>query len=181
MKITVIDGNKATNELEAFVSTYAAELRKHASEVLVFPLRDMTIKHCSGCSSCSTKTPGKCAHRDDQEVILREVMSADRVVLIYPLTRGFMNALMKNFVDRLFPLELPFIEFRKAEMSHRLRYDKYPDWGFVVHKEEDTTPAELEVSLELNSHLASFYKARLVLNEVTDTSPTEVAHETLRS
>ena len=48
-------------------------------------LKDKDIKHCSGCFTCWTKTPGKCIHKDDMEELLHKISQADVIVYATPL------------------------------------------------------------------------------------------------
>ena len=47
------------------LSCLVAGMRDAGAEVEVVNLREKRIKHCIGCFTCWTKTPGKCIHQDD--------------------------------------------------------------------------------------------------------------------
>lgn len=67
-------------------------------------LKDKDIKHCSGCFTCWTKTQGKCIHNDDMEELLNKISQADIIVYATPLYYYTVTGLMKDFMDRMLPL-----------------------------------------------------------------------------
>jgi len=176
MRVMVIDGAPADGRLSALAEAIAGELASTPADTHVFQLRALSIQPCLGCMACMLRTPGLCAIQDDQQTLLREILRADRVLLLYPLVCGFMSALTKVFVDRLFPLELPYIEFQEGRMTHRLRYGRYPAWGFIVGSETGMTDEEFEIAADLNRHLASYYRSPIFLNKRSSISPQEAAH-----
>ena len=55
------------------------------SEVEVIELSKVNIEHCVGCFCCWKVTPGKCAIRDDMDMIREKILESDVVVLAFPL------------------------------------------------------------------------------------------------
>ncbi|OPZ94375.1 MAG: Iron-sulfur flavoprotein [Firmicutes bacterium ADurb.Bin419] len=79
-------------------------------------LYDKKIQNCTGCSNCNTVSPGKCCIKDDMtEELLPEFISSDVVVLGSPVYFGNVNAVMKTFIDRLYP----FLDSRQEVLEGR--------------------------------------------------------------
>lgn len=89
------------------------------------------INHCIGCTDCWLKTPGICAIKDDFEVLFKKFLKADYVVLTTESKLGFISYKMKNIVDRLIPLAIPYTELHNGEMRHVSRYKKCWNIGLL--------------------------------------------------
>jgi multimeric flavodoxin WrbA/putative sterol carrier protein len=82
------------------------------------------IEPCRGCFCCWEKTPGKCVIADDMETLLRKYREAELVIWSIPLYYFGAPSKMKAFMDRLLPLNLPFIsETTDGKPVHPARYD----------------------------------------------------------
>lgn len=82
------------------------------------------IGHCRGCFHCWTKTPGQCVLRDDMDYLREQYLAADLIIWSFPLYYLGMPSKIKAFLDRLLPLNLPFIEVRDdGSCLHPARYD----------------------------------------------------------
>jgi len=66
-------------------------------------LVDKRIEFCKNCRSCTQKKGGrgKCVHDDDMEQIVKELESADALVLGSPMNFFTVTAVMKRFIERL--------------------------------------------------------------------------------
>ncbi|MGD8564575.1 MAG: NAD(P)H-dependent oxidoreductase [Desulfarculaceae bacterium] len=96
------------------------------AEVETVDLRHKKISHCLGCFSCMTKTPGKCVIKDDMTTeLFARWREADLVVYATPLFHRGMNATMKAFVERTFPICEPYLVFseERGRWTHPLRFD----------------------------------------------------------
>lgn len=89
-------------------------------------LRKMNPRDCIGCWSCWLKTPGKCVHRDLDELYSR-YLEAEKIVIFSEIKRGFVSGKLKTILDRLIPLYLPYVEVGPEGCNHIPRYGKYPD------------------------------------------------------
>lgn len=102
-------------------------MRQAGATVETINLREKHIKHCIGCFTCWSKTPGQCLHDDDMH---RELLplwrAADLVVYATPLFHHTVNGLMKTFLERTLPSIEPFLIPGTARWSHPLRYT-HPD------------------------------------------------------
>lgn len=92
------------------------------AEVKMFHLRDKQIRHCIGCFTCWTKTPGTCVHKDDMtNELLPEWLASDLCVYATPLYHFTVNADMKNFIERTLPNLEPFFVERGGKTTHPMR------------------------------------------------------------
>jgi len=98
-------------------------MREAGAEVDVVHLRKKKIKNCIGCFTCMTKTPGQCVHKDDMTVeLFPKWLESDIVIYASPLFHYTLNATMKAFIERTFPVCQPFLEQHGDVVNHPLRY-----------------------------------------------------------
>jgi len=69
-----------------------------AAEVKTIILNDLTISPCQHCDGCLET--GNCVVQDDMQMVYRELMEADRIVLASPLHFMALTAQMKAMIDR---------------------------------------------------------------------------------
>lgn len=86
--------------------------------------RAYQIHACVGCNSCWIKTPGKCAIRDDYEMIFQKILLADRVVFVAEEKLGMVTYRLKNIIDRMIAIDVPFTCICDGQARHAPRYDK---------------------------------------------------------
>jgi multimeric flavodoxin WrbA len=99
-------------------------MRDAGAEVEVVDLRKKTIRNCSGCFTCWTKTPGLCIHKDDMSSeLFPKYIKSDLVVYGTPLYHFTVNATMKAFIERTLPILQPFFEESGTATKHPLRYE----------------------------------------------------------
>ena len=105
---------------------------KGASKETVY-LAHKKIHNCIGCFSCWFKTPGKCVFNDDMEALFKKFIDADLIIFGTPLYFFTMSGLLKNFLDRLLPLALPFMKKSQTGLiTHPPRYPEKPKKYFLV-------------------------------------------------
>lgn len=124
MRIVAFNGSPraAEGNTEVLLQAFLAGARAEGAETEVIYLATKNIAHCTGCFSCWTKTPGECVHRDDMPDLLLRVRSADVAVLAFPLYGNMVPGLMKDFIDRTFPLGHPAIKKIGGQYIHPTRY-----------------------------------------------------------
>ncbi|MDD5265071.1 MAG: NAD(P)H-dependent oxidoreductase [Candidatus Bipolaricaulis sp.] len=124
MRIVAFNGSPraAEGNTEVLLQAFLAGARAEGAETEVNYLATKDIAHCTGCFSCWTKTPGECVHRDDMPDLLLRVRSADVAVLAFPLYGNMVPGLMKDFIDRTFPLGHPAIKKIAGQYVHPARY-----------------------------------------------------------
>lgn len=132
MKILVVNGSpkgEQSNSLrltEKFLEGLleAEEEQGHpAAEVDRVSVAQEEIAPCRGCFSCWSKTPGKCVIQDGMGQILEKIRQADVLIVSFPLYFFGLPGSLKNLVDRLLPLSLPFMAAEAESGGHPARYD----------------------------------------------------------
>jgi len=131
--ILVID----TAASAAYGEKLAQMLETRGKDYELVRTEGMNISHCVGCNYCWLKTPGICCIEDDYEPILKKMIDADKLLLIGDTSLGFVSYKAKNIMDRIMPLLLMYLEFRKGKMRHRLRYDGRMDFGLIYNGDAD--------------------------------------------
>ncbi|MBF0298696.1 MAG: flavodoxin family protein [Oligoflexia bacterium] len=178
MKILIINGNPKRNYPE--FDLYLEQLKKIGNEkdiaVELLLLRDFNLHDCIGCYSCWLKTPGICFYHDDQELILREFLASNVVILASPIIMGFVSALLKCFNDRLLPLGHPFLYLKEDKMAHIPRYTHYPKTVLLLDdpKQEESNARTLieEVYQRSSRELRKIFTTKNKIQEIID----EITH-----
>ncbi len=88
------------------------------AEVTTIHLANKSISHCTGELACWFRTPGRCIHDDDMELVLAAMNDAESLVLATPVYVDGMTGLLKNCIDRMLPLADPHFETRDGHMRH---------------------------------------------------------------
>jgi len=99
-------------------------LKEGSAEVTLFNLCDMNIKPCLGDLACWLRTDGDCIQNDDMIKILPVMQKTDIIVFASPLYVDGMTGILKNTIDRMIPLVLPFVEVMGEHMWHPWRNEK---------------------------------------------------------
>jgi len=126
MKILALNGSPRGQfgNTEVLLKHFLRGCHEAGAEIETIYLKDKHIKHCSGCFCCWTKTPGKCIHKDDMEELLPKVKEADLIVYATPLYYYTVTGIMKDFMDRMLPLNSKEIVKDGDRYSHPRRYNK---------------------------------------------------------
>lgn len=85
-------------------------------------LEKLNINDCRGCFNCWSKTPGKCIFEDDMSNILKDYIEADIIVYATPLYYYGMTSILKKAIDRLIPLNKPYMVKKENGYTHPPRY-----------------------------------------------------------
>jgi hypothetical protein len=126
MKVLAINGSPrgAKGNTEVLLEQFLKGCEESGAEIETIYLKDKKIKHCSGCFTCWTKTPGKCIHNDDMEELLSKVIKADIMVYATPLYYYTVTGIMKDFMDRKLPLANREIIKVGEQYTHPSRFIK---------------------------------------------------------
>lgn len=129
MKVIAINGSPKgrASSTDKMLTPLLAGMRGAGAETETIYLVEKTIHYCRGCFACWVKTPGKCVIQDDMASLIEKLIQSDLMILATPLYIYSMTGLMKNFLDRLIPLLLPWLEESKSDprvTSHPRRYEK---------------------------------------------------------
>ena len=128
-KVLVIDGSTLGNDGNTMVLTIKfveGMCLVDDFDIDVIHLKDYRIKFCKGCFYCWNNTECKCCMDDDMAPLVRKHMEADIYIWSTPLHTFGMSAMMKNYLDRLFPIHLGEMGHRASGgEEHACRFDKY--------------------------------------------------------
>lgn len=123
----ILDGGQETNlPTEQAVNTLEEMLRDMGWSTTTQRVRDLELAPCLGCFACWVKTPGVCIIDDAGRDVARAVRQSRLVALVTPVTFGGYSSTLKNAVDRLIPLIMPYFTFIGSEVHHLRRYETYP-------------------------------------------------------
>lgn len=115
--------------------------------------------------------------KDEGEVIFRAVINSDFIIFASPLIAGFTSAMLKKVQDRLIVLLHPYLEIIHDESHHRKRYDKYPEFGVIIDKEENTNEEDIKIVKEIYDRLAiNFHSKQRFIKFVDEVSPYDIEH-----
>ena len=89
------------------------------------------MKPCLGCFCCWTKTPGQCVYHDDMKEMIPKLLEADVIIWSFPLYYFGMPSGIKAFMDRMLPMNLPFMSEREDGGS--AHPPRYPQMTQVKH------------------------------------------------
>jgi len=125
MKIFALNSSARTgsqSKTELMLNYLVDGMLKAGADVNVVNLREKNINNCTGCFSCMTKTPGKCVLKDDMtEELFPKWLESDLIIYATPLFHHTVNATMKTFIERTFPICEPFLLEKEGRWVHPLR------------------------------------------------------------
>jgi Multimeric flavodoxin WrbA len=128
MKILAVNGSPRGEKgnTEIILKSFLKGAKEAGSDNETIYLKDKDIKHCVGCFTCWTKTPGKCIHKDDMGELLNKIIEADIIVYATPLYYYTVTGIMKDFMDRMLPLNNKEIIKVGENYSHPRRFRATP-------------------------------------------------------
>ena len=125
MKILAINSSPRTggqSKTELMLNHLVEGMQEAGADVEIVNLREKNIKHCIGCYTCWTKTPGRCLHKDDMtRELFPKWLKSDIAVYATPLYVHFINSTMSCFIERTLPAILPYFKQREGKTYHPLR------------------------------------------------------------
>ena len=133
MKVIAINSSPRKNKgfTANILRPFLEGIREGSADLDIFYTKDLTINFCRSCYQCWTKTPGKCAQKDDMAILLPKFRDADVWVFASPIYCDGINGSKKTLIDRLIPLLKPQTELRAGRCRHPLREDVKP--GKIVY------------------------------------------------
>ena len=125
-KVVIFNGSpNGANGNTGFLITHFIEgLNEGSANVTLFNLVEMKINPCRGDLACWLRTDGDCIQNDDMIKILPVMQDTDIIVFATPLYVDGMTGILKNAIDRMIPLVLPFVEVMGEHMWHPWRTEK---------------------------------------------------------
>lgn len=145
-RVLLLDGSmRGDKDLSPILAVLTDELEHTGAQIQSFSLHEMKFAHCIGNFECWTKTPGLCIYDEPQaHAILQTYVQSDTTILFTPVVFGGYSSQLKQIVDRLASLVLPYFESYHGEMHHKPRYSRYPRLvGVGVQRRRDAKEAEL--------------------------------------
>ena len=134
MKVLALNSSARTgsqSKTELMLNHLVDGMLNAGADVDVVNLREKNIKNCTGCFSCMTKTPGKCVLKDDMtEELFPKWLESDLIIYATPLFHHTVNATMKTFIERTFPICEPFLLEREGRWVHPLEGITLRLWFF---------------------------------------------------
>jgi len=125
MEVLALNSSARTggqSKTELMLSHLIDGMREAGADVDAVNLREKNIKNCIGCFTCMTKTPGKCVLKDDMTgELFPKWLESDLIIYATPLFHHTVNATMKTFIERTFPICEPFLLERERRWVHPLR------------------------------------------------------------
>ena len=123
MEILAINSSpkKGEGNTALILNPFLEGAREAGAEVELFYTKDLKIKPCQGDYICWLKTPGKCIHKDDMEMLLPKLAGADVWVFATPVYFDGISGTLKNLIERMLPLVEPFYELRDGHCRHPRR------------------------------------------------------------
>jgi multimeric flavodoxin WrbA len=123
MEILAINSSPRMGEgnTALILNPFLEGMKEAGAQVELFYTKDLKIKPCQGDYICWLKTPGKCIHKDDMEMLLPKLAGADVWVLATPVYFDGISGALKNLIERMLPLVEPFYELRDGHCRHPRR------------------------------------------------------------
>lgn len=174
MKILFLNGSAVDSGINSYIRSVKDSLSSVGHEAKELILRDMKYSPCRGCFNCWVKTPGLCVFKDDGDILCKEFLTSDLVVLSSPVIMGYPSALAKNALDRIIPLIHPYLEDVGGEVHHMKRYKKYPALSLLLEKNSDTDDEDIEIINEIFQRAALNLQSSLKFLRLTE-SPVQEA------
>ncbi len=123
MKVVAINSSPKMEESNTslILDPFLEGTREAGAEVELFYTKALKVNPCRGDFICWFKTPGKCIHKDDMQMLLPKLAGADVWVFATPVYFDGITGSMKNVIERMLPLVEPFYELRDGHCRHPRR------------------------------------------------------------
>jgi len=99
MKILAICGSPRKGNTYSALNSIKENYANIDFKVLM--LKELNFELCRGCYLCVLRGEDKCPIKDDRDMIIKEMLDADGLILASPVYSHMVSAIMKNFFDRL--------------------------------------------------------------------------------
>lgn len=125
MKVIALNSSprrEGISKTRLLVDALTKGMSEAGARVETIHLRDKKVKHCIGCFTCWTKTPGVCVQKDDMTTeLFPKWLEADIAIYATPLYHYTVNATMKAFIERTLPILEPFMHTKTDRTYHPMR------------------------------------------------------------
>lgn len=106
-------------------------LSRGAEDCHVIHTYERKLGPCIGCNACWLRTPGICAVHDGYDELLKAYLEYDATVFLCGTALNFVDARMKNVIDRMLPLVTMYTCIVDGQFRHVPRYDKHFRFGLL--------------------------------------------------
>jgi multimeric flavodoxin WrbA len=98
MIIAVYGSPRKDGNTDALMDAFLSGVEKHEKSIILYKLREMTLRPCTGCGFCDST--GTCIYKDDIWDIYEHLEEADGLILSSPIYFASVTAQLKSFIDR---------------------------------------------------------------------------------
>ena len=98
MKILAISGSPRKGNTYSALQTIQDNYPDIDFEIVM--LKDIHFELCKGCYTCVLRGEEKCPIKDDRDMLIRKIHSADGLIIASPAYSHMVSAMMKNLFDR---------------------------------------------------------------------------------
>lgn len=77
------------------------ELTENGMTTEYISLEGVKVKPCVNCGGCTYKTYGICVVRDDADWIIRKIIGAEVLIMVFPITFGSYSYKIKQVLDKI--------------------------------------------------------------------------------
>ena len=99
MKILAICGSPRKGNTYSALNTIKEGFPDIDFEILM--LKDLQFELCRGCYACVLRGEDKCPVKDDRDMVIEKMQTADGLIAASPVYAHMITATMKNLFDRL--------------------------------------------------------------------------------
>ncbi len=121
MKVLALNGSPRNAATAHVLGIFLEGMEEAGAEVELVRISKLDVKPCRGCFTCWTSTPGICVQKDDMADMLPKLDEADVIVLGTPVYVDGMTGIMKNFLDRMIPLDNGKVVIQDGHCRHPSR------------------------------------------------------------
>ena len=126
MKVLVFNGSpkgERSNTLQMTKAFCGGIAQAVQTQVEIVSVYEKKIQDCRGCFRCWSATPGVCCLQDDMAQLIGKILEADLIIWSFPLYYFSLPSRCKALMDRLLPMNLPFMSHGAETGGHPSRYD----------------------------------------------------------
>ena len=106
MKVTGFVGSPRINgNTNALVEKVLEGAKEKGAETKIYNLNAMNFKGCQACYRC--RKTSKCEVQDDMQILYKEILESDGIVIGSPIYMGQITGQIKLFLDRFHSLVVP--------------------------------------------------------------------------
>lgn len=120
MKVIAVNGSPSMKKgnTALILDPFLKGMEDAGAEVETIYTKKLKINPCLGDLCCWLKTPGQCIQKDDMQMLYPKFKETDVWVFASPVYVDGMVGPMKNLIDRLIPLLLPFFNLSSGHCRH---------------------------------------------------------------